>query len=103
MSDEKNDQPQETPKETKSQELRNENKPQEGPKETKIIQLNESFAGKSQPGDQGILLNPVGSHNTDPFVSQDTPASPATSTPQTTTTPSAPVPVAQADTSSSDE
>ena len=67
MSDEQNNKPQTTPKDYK---------PQEGPKEIKVIELNESFAGKSQPGDQGILLKPVGSHNTDPFVSQDTSVSP---------------------------
>lgn len=71
MSDEQNNKPQETSTENKPQESPPESKPQEGPKETKVIHLNESFAGKSQPGDQGIALKPVGGHDTNPFTSQD--------------------------------
>jgi hypothetical protein len=51
-------------------------KPKEVPKETptnteKHVELIESSATKLQSGDQGISLKPMGSHDTDPFVSQD--------------------------------
>lgn len=111
MPDEQNNKPAETPQVSR---------PQEAPKESKVIELNESFAGKSQPGNQGILLNPVGGHNTDPFVSQDIPASPISPesimpqaampldsptpvVPQTTTTPAVPTPAPLADATSSNE
>ena len=44
-------------------------------KQTQLVdvsRLNESFAEKAVQGNQGILLAPVGSQATDPFVSQDT-------------------------------
>ena len=101
MSDDENNQPQETPKESTSQKLNNESKQQEGPKDTKVIELNESFAGKSQPGDQGVFLKPIGSHATNPFTPQDTiqPSSPTPSQPEDS--PSTSMPPAQADTSTS--
>lgn len=44
-------------------------------KDTKLTELHESFAGKAEAGDQGILLKPVGGHDTDPFAQQDTTSS----------------------------
>jgi len=59
------------------------------PKETGVVMFYERKAG-----DQGILLRPVGSHQTDPFTPQDVspltgnqPSSLTTSAPQTTDSP----------------
>lgn len=46
-----------------------ESKQQEKPPEIKQINFSESAIKNA--GDQGISLNPVGGHNTNPFVSQD--------------------------------
>ncbi len=74
MSDEK---PENKPTENPTivnppQEISQESKPVEKPIEDKKVELNESFAGKTEAGSQGISLRPLGSHATDPFVSQDT-------------------------------
>ena len=76
MSDEKinNPQPEKTPVVT-TQEVHQENKPSE----TKQVNLAE--AAIKNAGDQGISLNPVGSHATNPFVAQDVvPAQPPAQT-----------------------
>ena len=66
MSDEKTNNPQsEKPPVATPQELHQESKPPE----TK--QLNFSESAIKNAGDQGISLNPVGSHATNPFVAQD--------------------------------
>lgn len=70
MSDEKvdNAQPEKSSVIT-PQEAHQESKQQEKPPEIKQVNLSESATKNA--GDQGISLNPVGGHDTNPFVSQD--------------------------------
>ena len=90
MSDEQtnNSQP-EKPSTNTPREAQQESKPQEKPSETK--QLNFSESAVKNAGDQGISLNPVGSHNTNPFMAQDIvqtqPAAQITPPPTATVTP----------------
>jgi len=86
MSDEKTDnKPVEKPNQTKPQETSKETKPQEKDVQGNLVELRESFAGKS--GDQGVFLQPVGSHDTDPFVAQDITQPQPTSSQQVVTSP----------------
>lgn len=90
MSDEKNDnKPVEKPNQTKPQESSKETKPQEKDVQGNLVELRESFSGKS--GDQGVFLKPVGSHDTDPFVPQDTTQPQPPSSQQVITPPSSSV------------
>lgn len=73
MSDEKlvNQPPEKPTVVNPPQEASQHNNPTKQTNESKKVELNESFAGKTEAGDQGISLKPIGSHNSDPFVSQD--------------------------------
>ena len=103
MSEEKADnKPLEKPSEAISQEVSQGNKQQECPPISTQIEWHE-FAGKTEAGDQGISLKPLGSHDSDPFVSQDIVQSqplPAQIVPtpvQTTTTPPPPTQTSSSD------
>ncbi len=51
----------------KTIEVKTQMMPQEKTTEGKQVQLNESFAGKTEAVNQGISLKPLGSHASNPF------------------------------------